>query len=141
MTSPQLANLLASACDRYSLRPRARSTLARESAGAGHAGVDLGDKALAASIGASVSRNYIGYQLDGTRDTDEVRAYLNNTPVSAGGDLTLDAKASTMKITAGVGALTLGLVEGGDWGWASGKTIGLFVAAIVLEYKGYRYDG
>jgi MFS family permease len=35
-------------------------------------------------------------------------------------------------ITAGVGVLTLGLVEGNNWGWGSGRVIGALVASIVL---------
>ncbi len=35
-------------------------------------------------------------------------------------------------VTAGVGALTLGLVEGNDWGWGSGRVIGALVAAVIL---------
>jgi EmrB/QacA subfamily drug resistance transporter len=39
---------------------------------------------------------------------------------------------SAMLITAGVGALTLGLVEGGTWGWGSTRTVAVLVAAFVL---------
>jgi len=35
-------------------------------------------------------------------------------------------------VTAGVGALTFGLVEGGDWGWGSASTVGVLVASAVL---------
>jgi EmrB/QacA subfamily drug resistance transporter len=35
-------------------------------------------------------------------------------------------------VTAGVGALTLGLVEGGDWGWGSARTVLVLAAAVVL---------
>jgi EmrB/QacA subfamily drug resistance transporter len=34
-------------------------------------------------------------------------------------------------ITGGVGALTLGLVEGDSWGWGSVRTIGVLLAAVV----------
>ncbi len=34
--------------------------------------------------------------------------------------------------TFGIAALTLGLVEGGDWGWSSGRVVGALVAAAVL---------
>jgi EmrB/QacA subfamily drug resistance transporter len=33
----------------------------------------------------------------------------------------------------GVGALALGIVKGGDWGWASARTVGSLVAAAVLS--------
>jgi EmrB/QacA subfamily drug resistance transporter len=43
-----------------------------------------------------------------------------------------DALAAAL-ITAGVGALTLGLVESNDWGWGSARVVGaLAVAAIML---------
>ncbi len=35
-------------------------------------------------------------------------------------------------VTAGVSALTLGLVKGGDWGWGSAATVGSLVGAVVL---------
>jgi EmrB/QacA subfamily drug resistance transporter len=35
-------------------------------------------------------------------------------------------------VTAGLFALVLALLRGNDWGWGSGKTVGLFVAAVVL---------
>ncbi|HEX8103472.1 MAG TPA: DHA2 family efflux MFS transporter permease subunit [Solirubrobacteraceae bacterium] len=37
----------------------------------------------------------------------------------------------TLLVTAGVGALALGLVEGGDWGWGSAATVGVLAAAGV----------
>jgi MFS family permease len=39
---------------------------------------------------------------------------------------------SAVLITAGVGALTLGLVEGGSWGWGSTRTVAVLAAAFVL---------
>jgi EmrB/QacA subfamily drug resistance transporter len=41
-----------------------------------------------------------------------------------------DALAAVL-ITAGVGVLTLGLVKGGSWGWASAETIGVLAGACV----------
>jgi len=35
-------------------------------------------------------------------------------------------------ITAGVGLLTLGLVEGNNWGWGSGRVLGSIAASLVL---------
>jgi len=35
-------------------------------------------------------------------------------------------------VTGGVGALSLGLVEGGDWGWTSARTALVLAAAVVL---------
>jgi EmrB/QacA subfamily drug resistance transporter len=38
---------------------------------------------------------------------------------------------SALLVTAGVGALTLGLVRGDAWGWGSAATVGVLVAAVV----------
>ncbi|MGA2826949.1 MAG: DHA2 family efflux MFS transporter permease subunit [Streptosporangiaceae bacterium] len=35
-------------------------------------------------------------------------------------------------VTAGVGALTFGLTRGGDWGWASARTVAILAASAVL---------
>jgi len=37
-----------------------------------------------------------------------------------------------LTLTAGLFALVLGLLRGNDWGWSSGRTIGLFAGAAVL---------
>ncbi len=39
---------------------------------------------------------------------------------------------SAVLVTAGVGALTLGLVQGGTWGWDSAGTIGVLLASVVV---------
>src|SRR5438067_1156653 len=39
---------------------------------------------------------------------------------------------SAVLITGGVGALTLGLVEGGGWGWGSTRTTGMLALAALL---------
>ncbi len=41
-----------------------------------------------------------------------------------------DALAAAL-VTAGVSALTLGLVEGNDWGWGSARTVGSLAGAVV----------
>jgi EmrB/QacA subfamily drug resistance transporter len=38
---------------------------------------------------------------------------------------------SALLITCGVGALTLGLVEGGSWGWGGARTVGVLALAVV----------
>jgi EmrB/QacA subfamily drug resistance transporter len=38
---------------------------------------------------------------------------------------------SALLITVGVGALTLGLVEGGSWGWGSDRTTGVLTLAVL----------
>jgi EmrB/QacA subfamily drug resistance transporter len=40
-----------------------------------------------------------------------------------------------LTLTAGLFALVLGLFRGNDWGWSSGRVIGLFVAAAVLLFS------
>jgi EmrB/QacA subfamily drug resistance transporter len=40
--------------------------------------------------------------------------------------------AGLVTLTAGLFALVLGLLRGNDWGWSSGRVVGLFVAAAVL---------
>jgi predicted MFS family arabinose efflux permease len=37
-----------------------------------------------------------------------------------------------LTLTAGLFALVIGLFRGNDWGWSSGRVIGLFAAAVVL---------
>jgi EmrB/QacA subfamily drug resistance transporter len=39
---------------------------------------------------------------------------------------------SALLVTAGVGALTLGLVRGGAWGWDSAATVGVLAASVVV---------
>jgi EmrB/QacA subfamily drug resistance transporter len=39
---------------------------------------------------------------------------------------------SAVLVTAGVGALTLGLVRGGAWGWDSAATVGVLAASVVV---------
>jgi EmrB/QacA subfamily drug resistance transporter len=39
---------------------------------------------------------------------------------------------SAVLVTAGVGALTLGLVRGGAWGWTSAATIGVLAGAVLV---------
>ncbi len=40
--------------------------------------------------------------------------------------------AGLVTLTAGLFALVRGLLRGNDWGWSSGRTVGLFAAAAVL---------
>jgi EmrB/QacA subfamily drug resistance transporter len=41
-------------------------------------------------------------------------------------------KLGLVTLTGGLFALVLGLLRGSDWGWSSGRVVGLFVAAVVL---------
>jgi EmrB/QacA subfamily drug resistance transporter len=49
---------------------------------------------------------------------------------SAGRPVALGA----LMLAAGVGLLTLGIVQGHDWGWASARVVGSFAAAIALMF-------
>ncbi len=40
--------------------------------------------------------------------------------------------AGLLTLTGGLFALVLGLLRGSDWGWSSGRVVGLFAAAVVL---------
>jgi EmrB/QacA subfamily drug resistance transporter len=56
-------------------------------------------------------------------------AYLHESRDEAHGGF--DA-AGFVLLTGGLFALVLALLRGGDWGWGSGRTVGLFVASIAL---------
>ena len=73
-----------------------------------------GQSAGSASLGAAISRNFVGYNLDGTAAPAEVRAYLTNTSVSAGGVLSLDADTSGMQINSIVVAGAVAVAVGED---------------------------
>jgi EmrB/QacA subfamily drug resistance transporter len=53
-------------------------------------------------------------------------------PNIAGHDVPRPDALGALLITAGVGALTLGLVEGNDWGWGSARVAIALTAAVVL---------
>ena len=83
--------------------------------------VGAGLVGVAASIGVAISKNLIGWRLDGSSDPAEVRAYTRNSSISAGGNLRLTA-TSGAKISAlvfagsvavGVGLGALGLAGSG----------------------------
>ena len=44
---------------------------------------------------------------------------------------TFDAPGGVL-VTAGLSSLVLGITQGNDWGWSSGRTIGVFVAAAAI---------
>ncbi|MHC5860002.1 hypothetical protein [Nostoc sp.] len=79
--------------------------------GGGTAGVGV-------SIGAAVANNFIGYDDNGNRTPAEVQAYIQNSSLAAGGDLTLTA-LSTSTINAGVGAGSAAISGGGTAGVAA----------------------
>lgn len=58
----------------------------------------------------------------GARRLPRVRGLSGERPRSPG----------VLLVTAGVGLLTLGLVKGADWGWASTRVEGALAAAVVL---------
>ena len=56
-------------------------------------GIGVSGGGAAAAIGAALARNYIGYTWDGTKETAQVRAYIENSSVDAGGDVALTVVA------------------------------------------------
>ncbi len=72
----------------------------------------------AASVGASVAGNYVGYDLEDNRAPAQVRAYVENSSIDAQGVVTLTAVANET-IDAGVAAgavAVAGSVKGGAFG-------------------------
>jgi EmrB/QacA subfamily drug resistance transporter len=53
-------------------------------------------------------------------------------PVVPGHDVPRPDAAGAVLVTGGVGALTLGLVQGNEWGWGSARVVGSLAAAAVL---------
>ncbi|HEY3957363.1 MAG TPA: DHA2 family efflux MFS transporter permease subunit [Streptosporangiaceae bacterium] len=53
-------------------------------------------------------------------------------PHIAGHPTPLPDAAGALLVTAGIGLLSFGLVEGGDWGWASPATVSVLAASLVL---------
>ncbi|WP_197480218.1 hypothetical protein, partial [Anabaena sp. 4-3] len=86
------------------------ATIAAVSASAG-GGAATG---VGVAIGAAVANNFIGYDGD-TRNPAQVQAYLQNSSVTATGDLTLSAVANS-NINAGVGAGAMAVAAGGAGG-------------------------
>ncbi|MEA5569032.1 DUF4347 domain-containing protein [Anabaena sp. UHCC 0399] len=95
-----------------------------------------GTAGVGVSIGAAVANNFIGYD-DNSRQPAEVQAYIQNSSVTAGGDLTLNA-TSGGTITAKVGAGSVALAGGGAAGVAASGSgvstknkIATFVKAFI----------
>lgn len=68
---------------------------------------------VAASVGASIANNYIGFDSNGNPQTAEVRAFVQDSSVSARGDLAVHATDSSQinaMIAAGSGAVAAGAV-------------------------------
>ncbi len=62
----------------------------------------------AAAIGAAVAKNFIGFQADETKSPTQVRAYIQDSSITARGALSATATA-TESITTGVGAGAVGI--------------------------------
>ncbi|MFJ8019337.1 MFS transporter [Streptomyces sp. NPDC096311] len=58
-----------------------------------------------------------------------VRMLVPESPVRSGGHF--DA-VGALGLTAGLLSLLIAISKGGDWGWVSGTTLGLFAAAVVV---------
>jgi len=56
-------------------------------------------------------------------------AYVQESPERATGYVDL---AGALLASTGLGALLLAISEGNNWGWSSGRIVGLFIAAAVL---------
>ncbi|WP_052509116.1 MFS transporter [Kitasatospora griseola] len=64
-----------------------------------------------------------------------VVAFVPESPVRSGGRFDV---VGTIGLTIGLVSLLLAISKGGDWGWASGSTLGMFaVAAVVLPVWGW----
>jgi hypothetical protein len=95
--------------------------------------IGLGSGVL--SIGASVAKNLIGYDLSDTRVPAEVQAYVQNSSIDAAGALIQNATAD-QTIDAGVGAGAVGISAG----LASGSGVGAGASAenkIATLVKAY----
>ena len=99
--------------------------------------VGIGGKAgIGVSIGAAVSRNLIGYTLDGSYSPTQVQAYLLNSSLNAAGALTLTAN-SNQSIDATVVAASMAVAGGGKVGVAasgSGVSTTNKMGALVKAY-------
>ncbi|MFD7644729.1 MFS transporter [Kitasatospora sp. NPDC059795] len=58
-----------------------------------------------------------------------VLALVPESPVRSGGRFDV---VGTIGLTIGLVALLLAISKGGDWGWASGSTLGMFAVALVV---------
>src|SRR5258706_1187408 len=77
-----------------------------------------GGVGVGASIGASLAQNLIGFTRSGTRTPAQVRAYVKNSSIDAGGDLVLTATANE-SIAANVFAGSAAIGGGGGAGIAA----------------------
>jgi hypothetical protein len=98
--------------------------------------VGIGAAGAGASIGAAVSRNLIGYDLDGQRVGAPVQAYATDSDIVADGDLTLTATSAALiesMVAAGSVALAAGAVgvAGSGAGVSSENRIGFDVRASI----------
>ncbi len=75
------------------------------------------------SVGVAMSRNYIGWRLDGSSEPAEVRAFVRNSTITAAGDLTLRA-TDRAKISALVFAAAAA-VAGGAYAGLAGAGSGV----------------
>ena len=80
---------------------------------AGSAAVAGGTVGVGVSVGAAVARNLIGFTLAGTRDANEVQAYIQGSEITATGAVTLDAFSNqtiNAEVLAGSAAIAAGAV-------------------------------
>ena len=75
------------------------------------AAVGLGAVGVGVGVGVSIAENYIGYDLQGNAvgDSGEIKAFINNSSVSAADDLTVQATGEqTINTVVFAGAVALG---------------------------------
>ncbi|GAA3616392.1 hypothetical protein GCM10022419_122140 [Nonomuraea rosea] len=66
-----------------------------------------------------------------------IRALVSATPAAARGRVDI---VGALGLSAGLVCLLLGVSKGGDWGWASGTTLGLLAAAVVVLLAWGRWE-
>ncbi len=97
--------------------------------------VSIGAVGVSASIGSSVARNFIGYDLKGAEDATQVQAYITSSMVKAADDVTLTA-TSDEDINAAVFAGSVAVAGGavGVSGSGAGAVVMNKMAADVKTY-------
>ena len=105
------------------------------------AAVSEGGKSTSGSVGALFSENLVGYKLDYTKDPAEVQAYLENTSVSAGGALSLNASTAGMQINSTVvaGSVAVAGSSGGN-AYSLGGSGVYSDNQIALDIESYLLD-
>ena len=95
---------------------------------------------VAASIGAAVAMNLIGYDTSGNTTPFAIKAYVLNSSVSAGGAYTIKANSNeTIKATTAAGSVAVAATSGGTSVGVSGS--GVFVENKIADTVLAYHDG